>query len=181
MVSQFEFLSVLVSIVFGLGLAHLSEGVFKLAYQRKLNEIDLLLAGFTFMVLVLNWWIFFAYHTHDVWTFEQFLILVLWALSFYGLAVALFPPHSAEGAVPGKRHRWFAGALLITLILDITQTALLGKLFTPWYFLPFTGQYAVCCMVLMKTNNLRMKRMISLWLFLSIALWSLIVRRYLAG
>jgi hypothetical protein len=40
-VTKFDFLSVLVSIVFGIGLTHLCHGVFHLAYRRRLDEVGL--------------------------------------------------------------------------------------------------------------------------------------------
>jgi hypothetical protein len=179
--SQFEFLSVLVSIVLGLGLAHLSEGVFRMVYRRRVSDITFVLAGFTFIVLVLNWWTFFAWASRTEWTFEEFLLLVLWALSFYGLAVALFPPDKSRATGDPDQHRWFAGALLITISLDIAQMALRGSLFAPWYYLPFVGQYAICCVGLIWADSRLVQRAISWWLFLSITLWSLVVRRYLVG
>ena len=129
--TKFDFLSVLVSIVFGLGLTHLCHSVFHLAYRRRLDEGSLLLSGFTFFVLVLNWWMFFGWRLRATWKFEDFLVLVLWALSFYGMAVALFRLSADEGSNHDIRYRGFAIALLATLGLDIIQTALLGTLFKP--------------------------------------------------
>jgi hypothetical protein len=90
--TKFDFISVLVSIVFGLGLTHLCGGAFQLAYRRQLDAVSFLLAGFTFVVIVLNWWMFFAWHGRTNWTFEALLVLVAWALSFHAMAFALFPP-----------------------------------------------------------------------------------------
>jgi hypothetical protein len=134
--TKFDFISVLVSIVFGLGLTHLCGGVFQLAYRRALGALSFLLAGFTFVVIVLNWWMFFAWHGRTEWTFEALLVLVAWALSFYAMAIALFPPTTDIDIDSDTRHRGFAIALLVTLALDIIQTALLGTLFEPWYYLP---------------------------------------------
>lgn len=179
--SKFEFLSVLVSVMIGLGLAHLCQNVFQMAYRRRLNFVDIPLAGFTFMVLILNWWVFYNWQTRENWAFEDFLVLVLWAISFYGLAVSLFPPDSDTGPRAGDEHRWFGGALLVVVALDIVQTWMRGSLLDPWYYLPFVLQYAVCAVLLIYTKNIWIKRVVSWWLFLSITLWSLVVRRYLLG
>jgi hypothetical protein len=135
--NKFDFISVLVSIVFGLGLTHLCGGAFQLAYRRELGTISMLLAGLTFVVIVLNWWMFFAWHTRTQWTFEALLVLVAWALSFYGMAFALFPG------------------------------------------VPFVAQYAVCAVVLHRAISGPVRITVAWWMFLSVLLWSLVVRRHL--
>ena len=177
--TKFDFISVLVSIVFGLGLTHLCGGAFQLAYRRQLGATSLLLAGFTFVVIVLNWWMFFAWHTRTEWTFEALLVLVAWALSFYGMAFALFPGDLDSNIESAARYRGFAIAFLVTLALDVVQTALLGTLFQPWYYLPFIGQYAVCAVVIHRAGSAPVRRTVGGWMVLSVVLWSLVVRRHL--
>jgi len=109
--TKFDFISVLVSIVFGLGLTHVCGGAFQLAHRRQLGTSSLLLAGFTFLVIVLNWWMFFAWHDRTEWKFEALLTLVAWALSFYGMAFGLFPPDTGTAIDPATRYRRFALAL----------------------------------------------------------------------
>ena len=176
---QFDFISVLVSIVFGLGLTHLCGGAFQLAYRRELGAVSFLLAAFTFVVIVLNWWMFFAWHDRSSWAFEALLVLVAWALSFYAMAFALFPPTTDTDIDSEARHRGFAIALLATLALDIIQTALLGTLFEPWYYLPFIGQYAVCATVIYRARSRPVRKAVAWWMVASVLLWSLLVRRHL--
>ncbi len=177
--NKFDFISVLVSIVFGLGLTHLCGGAFQLAYRRQLGTMSLLLAGFTFVVIVLNWWMFFAWHARTEWTFEALLVLVAWALSFYGMAFALFPAGSDSDVDSEARYRGFAIAFLVTMALDVVQTALLGTLFQPWYYLPFIAQYAVCGIVIHRATSGQVRRGVAWWMLLSVLVWSLGVRRHL--
>ena len=149
--TQFDVISVLVSIVFGLGLTHLCGGAFQLAYRRQLGATSLLLAGFTFV----------------------------WALSFYGMSFALFPGDLDSDIESEARYRGFAIAFLVTLALDDVQTALLGTLFEPWYYLPFIGQYAVCAVVIHRASSAPVRRTVGGWMILSVVLWSLVVRRHL--
>jgi hypothetical protein len=179
--SQFDFISVLVSIVFGLGLTHLCAGAFQLAYRRQLGAITLLLSAFTFVVLVLNWWMFFGWHDRTNWTFEALLVLVAWAMSFYGIAIALFPPGVDDDIDSDTRHRGFAIGFLVTLVLDVIQTALLGTLFKPWYYLPFVAENAACAVVIHRAMSRRVKKAFAWWLLVSMLLWALVVRRYLGG
>lgn len=177
--TKFDFISVLVSIVFGLGLTHICGGAFQLAYRRRLGTTSLLLAGFTFVVIVLNWWMFFGWHTRTEWTFEAMLVLVAWALSFYAMAFALFPGGLDSDVESEVRYRGFALAFLATLAIDVVQTALLGTLFRPWYYLPFVGQNAACAVVIHRVTSRPVRRAVAWWLLLTIVLWSLFVRRHL--
>jgi hypothetical protein len=183
--AKFDFISVLVSIVFGLGLTHLCAGAFQLAYRRQLGELSLLFAGWILIVIVLNWWVFFRWHTRAEWTLEILLALVSWALSFYAMAYALFPMGIDTGAQntgiqPDTRYRGFSIALISTLVLDVIVTALLGTLFEPWYYLPFVAQYVVCAVVIHRTTHRPVRRAIAWWMIVSILAWCLLVRRSLS-
>jgi hypothetical protein len=177
--TKFDFISVLVSIVFGLGLTHLLGGAFQLAHRRRLEPTILALAGFIFIVIVLNWWMFFLWHDRTEWTFETLLTLVAWALSFYAMAFALFPPDSDIDMTPATRYRGFALALFATMVLDVVQTALLGTLFEPWYYLPFAAQYAVCAVVIYRSPGVKVRDFVAWYLLVSMILWCLLVRRHL--
>jgi len=175
--SEFEFVSVLVSIIFGLGLTHLLSGLFRLAYRRELTERHVVYTGWVFMVLVLNWWVFFGWRNFPSWSFEVFLLIVLWALSFYVLAIALYPLEDTGASGSPVRYRLFHGAIILTVLLDIAWTAAQGKLLTPWYYLPFVGHYAVLAILAEATRSHALKRAIAWWFFVSILVWALVVRR----
>ena len=177
--TKFDFISVLVSMVFALGLTHLCAGAFQLAYRRRLDTDSLLLAGFTFLVIVLNWWMFFAWHDRTEWTFEALLVLVAWALSFYAMAFAIFPADTDVDSA--TRYRRFSVAFLGSLILDVIQSALLGTLLEPWYYLPFVSQYAACAIVINRATRASVRRSLAWWLVVTVTLWSLLVRRYLGA
>ena len=125
--TEFDFLSVLVSIIFGLALTHLLSGQFRFIYQRRMTETHLLYTGWVFMALVLNWWMLFTWHDYQGWTFDAFLLIVLWALSFYVAAIALYPPE--EIAPEGKpfNYFWFFCAVIGTIAADIAWTAMRGS------------------------------------------------------
>src|SRR5262245_30060206 len=178
--TKFDFISVLVSMVFGLGLTHLCGGAFQLAHRRQLTASSLLLAGFTFLVIVLNWWMFFAWHDRTEWTFEALLVLVAWALSFYAMAFGLFPPDTGVEIDPAARYRGFALAFFATTILDAVQTALLGTLFDPWYYLPFVAHYAAFAVVIYWSRSTKVRTAVAWYLFVTMILWALLVRRHLA-
>jgi hypothetical protein len=88
--SEFEFLSVLVSIIFGFGLTHILRGSVTQIFRKQALDLRLAYAGFFVVVLVLNWWVFFSWRNNEVWSFEMFLVLVLWAISHYAVAITLY-------------------------------------------------------------------------------------------
>ena len=178
--NEFEFLSVLVSIIFGLGLTHLLSGLFRLAYRRGLTERHVVYTGWVFMVLVLNWWVFFGWRNFSAWSFEVFLLIVLWALSFYVMAIALYPPEGAHTGGGPVRYRLFHTAVVVTVSLDIAWTAAQGKLLAPWYYLPFVLHYVALAIVAEVTESRALQRAIAWWFLVSMLVWSLVVRRFVS-
>ena len=178
--NEFEFLSILVSIIFGLGLTHLLSGLFQLAYRRELTERHVVYTGWVFMVLVLNWWVFFGWRNFAAWSFEVFLLIVLWALSFYVMAIALYPPAGSQSGSSLVRYRLFHTSLVVTVLLDIAWTAAQGKLLTPWYYLPFVLHYIALAILAEVTASRALQRAIAWWFLVSILVWSLVVRRFVS-
>jgi hypothetical protein len=179
-VSEFEFISILLSIVFGLGLTHLVQGAFQLIANRRTNQIHLLLTAYTGITLTLNWWTFFLWRHHTPWEFGELLVLIAWALWFYVLAIVLYPTDRDRIDVV-RSQQLFAKALLGLVCVDVAQTATLGTLFHPWYYLPFVCHYALLAVILMCAKRHGIRLAIAWWLFVSVLLWALVVRRFLAG
>jgi hypothetical protein len=67
--SSFEFISILISIVVGLGVTNLLSGVGRAFYRRKqtpMDEVHIVLTMATLLVLSLNWWVAFKWNTNVV-------------------------------------------------------------------------------------------------------------------
>ncbi|MFO1406834.1 MAG: hypothetical protein U1F08_04770 [Steroidobacteraceae bacterium] len=178
--NEFEFLSVLISIIFGLGLTHLLYGLFRHLARRDLDLTHAVLTAWVFMVLVLNWWVLYQWRDYQGWSFEVFLMVVLWALSFYVMSIALYPPDDRDAHTPTSGHTWFFWAALATCVLDIAWTATRGALFEPWYYLPFVGHYAVLFAVMIRVRSATLRRAGAWWMLSSILAWAFIVRRVVA-
>ena len=179
--TEFEFISVLISIVFGLGLTHLAQGAFQLISKRRYYQVHLLLTGYTFLVLLLNWWTFFLWKDHTPWAFEELLVLVVWAMWFYVLAIVLYPPEldETDELEIVASQRLYAKAFLGLLATDTAQTASLGTLFTPWYYLPFVGWNALLACLFLLARGPRLRTAVAWVLLVSLVAWSLVVRRFL--
>lgn len=177
--SEFEFLSVLVSIIFGFGLTHILRGSVSQVFRKQALDLRLAYAGFFVVVLVLNWWVFFSWRTNEVWSFEMFLVLVLWAISHYAVAITLYRPDDRESDSRFELHL-FLLAFVMTGLFDILQTAMRGNLFQPWYYLPFVGHYIVLSGAGYLIKSAAFHRVLSTWFLVSILTWALVVRRFLA-
>lgn len=142
--SPFEYLAVLVSLILGLGITHILTGVGRAIHRRaeiKLDLVHVLWTIATFLILVLNWWVFFESRTISGWTFGQFLLVIGWAVAFYLMAVVLYPPGMRTGEdyaqVFEVNRPWFFGLFIFSSVIDIAQTAARGDLFSPPFYLLF--------------------------------------------
>ena len=178
--TQFEFISVFISIIFGLGLAHVLTGAIQQLYRGGIGHMHLAYSIMTLVVLILNWWILFLWRDHQVWTFETFFVLILWAMAFFSLAVAAYPP-GPQGADDFEVHRptWL-WIFIAAVLLDILQTAIRGQLFEPWYYLVLQSHYLVlsALAIIIKTRWLQLA--IAIYMPGSLLLWSFVARHLVA-
>ena len=181
--SDFEFLSVLVSIVIGLGLTHLLGGLGHAYHFRRSNNIDAVHVAWTiavFFLLVLNWWVFLLWRGFNDWTFTVFFTIVMWAISMYILVVALYPPRLAESVdyreMFESNRTWFLSVFVIWLILDIIVTAMRDQSMPATFYMAYVGHYAVigAAGILVKK---RLYDLTAAWyVAITMALWSFGVR-----
>jgi hypothetical protein len=177
--SKFEFLAVFVSIIFGLSLTHVLSGAMRSIYQRTFEQTHLVLTSFILIVLVLNWWMTFAWSGQEIWTLDLFLVMITWAISHYVVAITLYPPDTPDGPGFDDRRAWFFGAFVAVTIFDILQTAARGDLFSPWYYLPFVLHLTVLSAIAIFFKSPLFHKILA-WYFLIIMVsWSLVVRRFL--
>jgi hypothetical protein len=178
--TEFEFLSVLISIIFGLGLTHILAGSVRYIFAGRATETQLVYSLFTLIVLVLNWWVSFTWRDHANWSFDEFLVLVLWSISHFLLAITLYPPDEVALAAFESHRKWFLRSFIGMTLMDIAQTAMRGDLFNPWYYQIFVLHYTSIATAAIFIKSPVVQRVISWWFLFSIFAWSLVVRRFLA-
>ena len=178
--TPFDFITGFFAIVFGLALTHILSGAFNLVHRSQADATRLAYAAFLIVTITLNWWVAYAWRRHQVWTFDVFLLLVLWTISFYGNAITLFPPkETGEGGFETVR-RPFLASFLVMLLLDTAATATRTGLFSPWYYLLFVGHYALIAIAALLIRNEVLQRIAAFWFLGSVLTWSLVVRRLVA-
>ncbi len=137
---QFEYVMVLISIIIGLGIAHILLGIGGIIDRLvgKAEPLELSLAhatwlGAVFGWLVLFWWWEYRFASRITdWTVGLYFFLVLYAVTLFLLTVVLVP-RSWEGVQSLKeyfldRRVWFYGLYLFANGLDVVDGLLKGGL-----------------------------------------------------
>jgi hypothetical protein len=179
-VSQFEYLAVFISVVFGISLTHMIAGVARSIYSRETNETRLVFTVFAFYAMVTNWWTAYSWQDQQVWTLDQFLVIIIWSFAHYLTAITLYPPQRAGTDRQFEyRQDWYLWAMIGVVLADVWQTAMRGDVFSPWYYLPYALHYPALGLLAIFVNRPKLHRWIA-WYFLgSAVVWSMVVRRIL--
>ncbi len=92
--SQFEYVSVVVAVIAGLGIVHLLRGVGRFidtSGEWKPYWVHLLWTWNVFFSLIVFWWFTWPLHDLPVWNLFAFLYILLFAVVRYLQCVVLFP------------------------------------------------------------------------------------------
>ena len=181
--SDFEFLSVLISIVIGFGLTHLLAGLGRAFHFRDLNKVDAVHVAWTitvFFVLVLNSWVTLLWRDFSTWTFTVFCTMVLWTTSMYVLALALYPPHLPEDVnyreMFEKNRTWFLSTWTIMCLLDLLVTYFREQGLPEPHYIIFVGHYAAISAFGILIKNRRYDLFAAWYIAITMAAWSFGVR-----
>ena len=129
----FEYISVLTSIIVGLGIAHLLKGVATIVQhpdRHRTYWVHLLWVAFMFFQAIFFWWWEFALESLGHWTFQIYLFVLFFAFLIYMLCALLFP-QDLEGYTGYEdyfmsRRSWFLGILVVFFLVDLGDTWLKG-------------------------------------------------------
>jgi hypothetical protein len=135
---QFEYVMVLVSIIVGIGIAHILLGIGGIIdrLSRKDDRLELSVAhlawlGFCFAWLVMFWWWEYRFSTRVTdWTMGLYLFLIGYAVTLFLLQVVLVP-RTWDGVTSLKeyfleRRVWFYSLLMFATLLDLFDSYLKG-------------------------------------------------------
>ena len=183
--SQFEYISVLLSIVFGLGMSKLLSGIGVMIHRRRLGHLDLvhgLWVWNCFFLLAANWWVTFRFQLAlEQWNFELFFTLLVWSTFLYIPSVLLFPPYMGRdqsfAEIFERNRRWLMGSLVGFGVMDIVQTAFRGEVLEPWYYFPFILHLIAVFTIALIWERRSVQRAAAIWIAVSIPLWMVLVRR----
>lgn len=181
--TDFEFLSVLVSIVIGFGLTHLLSGLGRAFHFRRVNRIDSVHIAWTiqvFFLLILNWWVFLLWRDTSEWTFSMFFTIVCWTISMYILALALYPPHLPEDVnyreLFESNRTWFLTTFVVMCALDMLVTYMREDRIPELFYMGFVGHYALIVAIGIGIRSRRYDLVAAWYIAITMALWSFVIR-----
>ena len=130
---MFNYVMVLASVIIGLGVTHLLQGVGNIVQHPKREKIywvHLLWVGAIFLRAIFWWWFEYRLSKTVEWTFTLYLFVLAYAVLIY-LWCALLFPRDLQGYDGFKdyfysRRGWFFGLLLAGQAIDVADTLLKG-------------------------------------------------------
>ena len=135
-VTPFDYLSVLISIVLGLGLTELLSNVHRLVQARDrvtFHWLPVLWGVLVFVMLVQWWWAAFGLHQQLEWNFFFFLLILLIPVLMYLAAASVLPTVESEQTVDLRAyyfsiHHWFFWIVATTSLLECLRAVLYADL-----------------------------------------------------
>ena|SRR6185369_3123451 len=102
MISAFEYVSVFISIILGLGVTQILTGIADLVHQNERVKIYWPHLIWILLVLILHvqeWWVTFELRNMEKWRLPVFLFVLLYPVTLFILARLLFPFGLNEGTI----------------------------------------------------------------------------------
>jgi hypothetical protein len=122
---EFGYLSVIISVILGLSITQLLQGITQVINHRDRVRIYWPTMGWAVLLLLVDiqaWWAMFSLRRVQDWTFLQFTVVLLEAIVLYVLAALVLPGIGREEEVIDLRAHyfrhvgWFFGSLAILLV-----------------------------------------------------------------
>jgi len=184
---MFEYVMVLASIIIGLAITHLLQGVARLVQHPRRAPVYWVHLGwvlYMFLSAVFWWWWEFRLQSIQEWTLQLYLFVLGYAFLIY-LGCALLFPADLEGYEDYRsyfysRRAWFFGLQATWLSVDLADTLLKGTAYFASFGLEYpiaTISQIVLCIVAAITRNERFHAAFAVGMFLYMLYWSL---RYFA-
>lgn len=125
----FSYLSVLLSIILGLGITQVLTAAGRLIRGRASVVTywpPLLWAAVLLVIDVQVWWSMFGMRTRPMWTFLEFFVVLLQTLTLYMMAALALPESADDPVVDLRVHYerqspWFFGFLVATLVVSLAK------------------------------------------------------------
>lgn len=130
---MFDYVMVLASIIIGLGLTHILQGLVAIVQSgdsKQVYWVHLLWVAFTFLNTALWWWWEYRFRAVSTWTVQLYFFVLFYAFLTYLLCAFLLPrklhPHESIKAYFYARRAWFFGLLIVYFAVDFMDTWLKG-------------------------------------------------------
>ena len=175
--AAFDYLSVLVSIILGLGITQLLSGFGTWLEQRRSFRAyapAIAWAAFLLLVHVQTWWSMFGMREQESWNFLQFTLVLLQPILLYLLAVIVLPGPNAPQNDPREnfhmQRRWFFGLLLTLVAASVLKDASRMELPDP-VNLVFHALFGLVALIGFMSARERVQRSVAFFSFAAFALY----------
>lgn len=152
---MFEYVTVLISIVIGLALTHLMQGIAVIIQnpsRARIWWVHLVWVAYMIVSILFWWWWEFQLQHIKTWTFAIYLFVIFYAFYLYLICAVLFPLR-LEGYEGYKdyfltRRHWFFGLLMGWAVIDVIDTWIKGA----DYFATHTNDTVIFNAILASTS-----------------------------
>jgi hypothetical protein len=159
----FSYLSVLLSIIIGLGVTQLLTAAGRLIRHRDRVRVDwlpLLWAAILLIVFVQVWWSMFGLRNVSAWTFTSFLLVIAQTATLYMMAAVVLPEQVDGPSVDLAEHydrqrQWFFGFFIATLVISVTKDLVISGHWPSGINLAFHAAMAAICVSAILIGNRR--------------------------
>ena len=147
----FSYLSVLLSIILGLAITQVLQGLRGLMHARarlRLYAPTMIWALALLVVFVQSWWSEFGLRNHENWTFVGFSVVVAHSICLYMLAALMLPDVHADDENVDLRahyydtHRWFFAFVVLAALAGTAKDIALDGRLPEWRNLTFQLGFA---------------------------------------
>jgi hypothetical protein len=128
---SFSYLSVLLSIILGLALTQLLQGLRGIALHRSRVRAwwpVLAWAATLTLIFVQTWWAMFGLRRHTDWAFVQFFTVILHTVLLYMLAALLLPDFSGTEVIDLRTHYFQQRRLFMAVLVGAGVASLMKDL-----------------------------------------------------
>lgn len=130
---EFSYLSVLLSIILGLGITQILKGFRGILQSRKRVKLywpALAWAGLLLLIYVQTWWAMFGLRFHHDWSFGAFAIVLLQTIVLYMMAGLVLPNFFGDDIIDLRanyyaHHSWFFALAILVLCVSIGKEVVL--------------------------------------------------------
>jgi hypothetical protein len=176
---EFNYLSVLLSIILGLAVTQVLKGFRGLILTR--HQVlhywpSVLWAIFILLICVQSWWAMFGMRAVKAWGFLDFLVVLSQTIVTYLIAAIVFPDFGQQ-QVDLRAHyfnhaRWFFGLIIGVLLISILKEWILAGTWPSPVNLLFHGQFMLLSLVAVSVRAPRLHQALPI---LSIVLFALYI------
>lgn len=166
----FSYLSVLLSIIIGLGITQILTAIGRIIRHRdrvRADWLPILWAVVLLVVYVQVWWAMFGLRFVRTWTFSSFLLVLTQTATLYVMAAVVLPEQIDEPRIDlyayyERQHRWFFGFFLATLVVSVAKDVAINNALPARLNLGFHLLLAVVCISAIAVRRRRFQEIVGL-------------------